>query len=53
MEFFTQAWVESLAKKWNADGTLPKIRALINVDMIGDKGLDEMLVRNRSRCTTR
>jgi glutaminyl-peptide cyclotransferase len=29
-----------LAAKWLADGTLPRIRALINVDMIGDKDLD-------------
>jgi len=28
-----------LAEKWAADGTLPKIKALINVDMIGDKDL--------------
>jgi Zn-dependent M28 family amino/carboxypeptidase len=29
-----------LAAKWATDGTLSRIRALINVDMIGDKGLD-------------
>lgn len=29
-----------LAEKWMADGTLPRIKALINVDMIGDKNLD-------------
>lgn len=29
-----------LAAKWLADGTLSRIRALINVDMIGDKDLD-------------
>lgn len=29
-----------LAEKWMADGTLPRIQALINVDMIGDKDLD-------------
>ncbi len=29
-----------LAAKWLADGTLPRIKALINVDMIGDKNLD-------------
>jgi hypothetical protein len=29
-----------LAEKWGADGTLPKIKALINVDMIGDKDLN-------------
>jgi glutaminyl-peptide cyclotransferase len=28
-----------LAGKWGADGTLGKIKALINVDMIGDKEL--------------
>ena len=28
-----------LAEKWAADGMLPKIKALINVDMIGDKDL--------------
>lgn len=29
-----------LAAKWAADGTLPRLKALINVDMIGDKDLD-------------
>lgn len=29
-----------LAAKWLADGTLSRIRALINIDMIGDKDLD-------------
>lgn len=29
-----------LAAKWASDGTLSKIKALINVDMIGDKQLD-------------
>jgi len=29
-----------LASKWGADGTLSRIKALINVDMIGDKDLD-------------
>jgi glutaminyl-peptide cyclotransferase len=29
-----------LADRWRKDGTLAKIKALINVDMIGDKGLD-------------
>lgn len=28
-----------LAEKWTADGTLSRIRALINIDMIGDKDL--------------
>lgn len=29
-----------LAEKWTADGTLARIKALINIDMIGDKDLD-------------
>ncbi len=29
-----------LVSKWLADGTLPKIKALVNIDMIGDKNLD-------------
>lgn len=29
-----------LAEKWSDDGTLSRIKALINVDMIGDKDLD-------------
>jgi Zn-dependent M28 family amino/carboxypeptidase len=29
-----------LAAKWGADGTLSKIKALINIDMIGDRNLD-------------
>jgi glutaminyl-peptide cyclotransferase len=29
-----------LAEKWRKDGTLARMRALINVDMIGDKNLD-------------
>ena len=29
-----------LAERWRTDGTLRKIKALINVDMIGDKNLD-------------
>lgn len=29
-----------LAEKWRKDGTLSRIQALINVDMIGDKNLD-------------
>jgi glutaminyl-peptide cyclotransferase len=29
-----------LAEKWSRDGTLSRIKALINVDMIGDKNLD-------------
>jgi Zn-dependent M28 family amino/carboxypeptidase len=35
-----------LAYKWKADGTLAKIKALINVDMIGDKSLDILLDEN-------
>lgn len=29
-----------LAEKWTSDGTAAKVKALINVDMIGDKNLD-------------
>jgi len=29
-----------LAAKWAADGTLARVKALINIDMIGDKDLD-------------
>ncbi len=29
-----------LAERWRSDGTLRRIKALINVDMIGDKNLD-------------
>lgn len=29
-----------LAQKWGADGTLARIKALLNIDMIGDKDLD-------------
>ena len=29
-----------LADRWRKDGTLAKVKALINVDMIGDKGLN-------------
>jgi Zn-dependent M28 family amino/carboxypeptidase len=29
-----------LAKKWSADGTLARLKALINVDMIGDRKLE-------------
>ncbi|HEY4364178.1 MAG TPA: M28 family peptidase [Bryobacteraceae bacterium] len=31
-----------LAERWRADGTLKRLKALINVDMIGDKDLDIM-----------
>ena len=37
-----------LAAKWSADGTLSRIKALVNVDMIGDKDLDIMQVTNSS-----
>ena len=29
-----------LADKWQKDGTLTRLKALINIDMIGDKNLD-------------
>lgn len=35
-----------LAYKWKADGPLARIKALINVDMIGDKSLDILLDEN-------
>ncbi len=35
-----------LAYKWKADGTLAKLKALINVDMIGDKSLDVLIEEN-------
>jgi Zn-dependent M28 family amino/carboxypeptidase len=35
-----------LAYKWKADGTLKKLKALINVDMIGDKSLDVLIEEN-------
>lgn len=37
-----------LAEKWAKDGTLTRIKALINVDMIGDKNLDIMEELNSS-----
>lgn len=37
-----------IAAKWASDGTLGKIRALINVDMIGDKDLGILLEGNSS-----
>jgi glutaminyl-peptide cyclotransferase len=37
-----------LAKKWSEDGTLARIKALINVDMIGDKDLDVLSDENSS-----
>jgi glutaminyl-peptide cyclotransferase len=35
-----------LAYKWKADGTLGHIKALINVDMIGDKSLNVLIEEN-------
>jgi len=37
-----------LAKKWSQEGTLSRIKALINVDMIGDKDLDILAEMNSS-----
>jgi glutaminyl-peptide cyclotransferase len=37
-----------LAQRWSNDGTLARIRALINVDMIGDKDLGVLQVINSS-----
>jgi glutaminyl-peptide cyclotransferase len=37
-----------LAEKWAAEGMLPKIKALINIDMIGDKNLDILQDSNSS-----
>lgn len=37
-----------LAAKWAVDGTLSRIKALVNVDMIGDKDLGIMRVTNSS-----
>lgn len=38
-----------LVEKWSADGTLSHIKALINVDMIGDKDLDILDDQNSSQ----
>lgn len=38
-----------LAAKWLSEGVLPNIKALINVDMIGDKNLDILNDGNSSR----
>jgi len=35
-----------LAYKWKADGTLKRLKALINVDMIGDKSLGVLIEEN-------
>ncbi len=37
-----------LAERWEKDGTLGKVKALINVDMIGDKDLDILRDGNSS-----
>ncbi|HKW98973.1 MAG TPA: M28 family peptidase [Bryobacteraceae bacterium] len=37
-----------LADRWSADGTLARIKALINVDMIGDRNLDILEDMNSS-----
>jgi Zn-dependent M28 family amino/carboxypeptidase len=37
-----------LAQKWNAEGFLTKIKALINIDMIGDADLDILFDGNSS-----
>jgi len=37
-----------LARKWSEDGTLARIKALINVDMIGDRDLDILYDQNSS-----
>jgi Zn-dependent M28 family amino/carboxypeptidase len=38
-----------LVEKWSADGGLARIKALINVDMIGDKELDVLNDQNSSQ----
>ena len=38
-----------LVEKWSANGTLSRIKALINVDMIGDKDLDVLNDSNSSQ----
>jgi glutaminyl-peptide cyclotransferase len=38
-----------LAEKWRKDGTLARVKALINVDMIGDKNLDIKLETNSNQ----
>lgn len=39
---------QHLVSKWGADGTLSRIKALINIDMIGDKDLDILNDENSS-----
>jgi glutaminyl-peptide cyclotransferase len=41
-----------LAEKWMSSGMLPKIKALINIDMIGDKDLDIVKDTNSSQNLT-
>ncbi|MGA8593270.1 MAG: M28 family peptidase [Bryobacteraceae bacterium] len=41
-----------LAETWMASGMLPKIKALINIDMIGDKDLDIVKDANSSQTLT-
>lgn len=38
-----------LASQWGSDGTLSRVKALINIDMIGDKDLDIMNDGNSSQ----
>jgi Zn-dependent M28 family amino/carboxypeptidase len=42
-----------LAAKWNADGTAKRLKALINVDMIGDRNLEILKEGNSSADLTR
>ena len=42
-----------LEEKWAADGTLSHVKALINVDMIGDKSLDIVMEENSSKSLTK
>jgi glutaminyl-peptide cyclotransferase len=41
-----------LAEKWMSGGMLPKIKALINIDMVGDKDLDIVKDANSSQALT-
>ena len=42
-----------LAERWHADGTLARMKALINIDMIGDKNLDIKRDSNSNVAITR
>ncbi len=42
-----------MAERWTADGTLARIKALINVDMIGDRDLSIMQEENSSQTLLR